>query len=160
MPTTLARKTVPDSPRLPPSYATVRDATNEIRDRNPAPFQRALLLLRGTRSRIVLCQVSFWGEVSDECGTLLNRLFGQDAMIEQVDPATYVLLFVRRNDDEQCVERMVLRRLGQIMQPAFGRRFRATLTSSHHDSETLGDSEDLLAELAAEERKGPKIVTI
>ena len=160
MPSATALKTVPEAPALPPSYATVRDANNEIRDRNPAPFQRALLLLRGTHSRIVLCQVSFWGQVSEECGTLLNRLFGQDAMIEQTDPATYVLLFVRRQDDEQCVERMVLRRLAQTMQPAFGRRFRATLTSSHHDSETLGDSEDLLAELAAEESKGPKIVTI
>ena len=160
MPSATALKTAVESPNLPPSYATVRDANNEIRDRNPAPFQRALLLLRGTRSRIVLCQVSFWGQVSEECGTLLNRLFGQDAMIEQTDPATYALLFVRRNDDDECVERMVLQRLAQTMQPAFGRRFHATLTSSHHDSETLGDSEDLLAELAAEESKGPKIVTI
>ena len=160
MPSAPALKTVSVSPALPPSYATVRDANNEIRDRNPAPFQRALLLLRGTRSRIVLCQVSFWGEVSDECGNLLNRLFGRDAMIEQTDPATYVLLFVRRHDDDECVERTVLRRLAQTMQPAFGRRFYATLTSSHHDSETLGDSEDMLAELAAEEAKGPKIVTI
>lgn len=160
MPLATALKSAAEAPVLPPSFATVRDTTNDIRDRNPAPFQRALLLLRGTRSRIVLCQVSFWGEVSEECGNLLNRLFGQDAMIEQIDPATYVLLFVRRHDDDQCVERTVLRRLGQIMQPAFGRRYRATLTSSHHDSETLGDSEDLLAELAAEESKGPKIVTI
>ena len=158
MPSAPALKPVPVHPALPPSYATVRDANNEIRERNPAPFQRALLLLRGTRSRIVLCQVCFWGEVSDECGTLLNRLFGRDAMIEQIDPATYVLLFVRRKDDDQCVERTVLQRLAQTMQPAFGRRFHAILTASHHDSEALGDSDDLLAQLAA--RKGPKIVTI
>lgn len=145
---------------LPPSYAVVRESANEIKDRNPAPFQRALLLLRGTRSRIVLCQINFWGQVSDECGVLLNRLFGQDAMIEQTDPSTYVLLFVRRSDDEACVERAVSQRLAQTMQPAFGRRFHATITSSHHDSKTLGDSEDLLAELAAEETKGAKIVTI
>ena len=160
MPPAPVLKDFSTSPPLPRSYATVRDANNDIRDRNPAPFQRALLLLRGTRSRIVLCQVSFWGEVSEECGTLLNRLFGHDAMIEQVDPATYVLLFVRRNEDDQCVERAVLQKLAQTMQPAFGRRFHATLVSSHHDSETLGDSEDILAELSAEEAKGPKIVTI
>ena len=147
-------------PALPPSYAVVRESTNEIRDRNPAPFQRALLLLRGTRSRIVLCQINFWGQVSDECGVLLNRLFGQDAMIEQTDPSTYVLLFVRRSDDDACVERTVSQRLAQTMQPAFGRRFHATITASHHDSDSLGDSEDLLAELAAEETKGAKIVTI
>ncbi len=160
MPSAPALKTAPQAPRLPASYATVRDATNEIRQRNPAPFRRALLLLRGTHSRIVLCQVSFWGEVSDECGTLLNRLFGQDAMIEQTDPSTYVLLFVRRHDDDGCVERMVLQRLAQTMQPAFGRRFHATLTSRHHESETLRGSEDLLAELAAQDAKGAKIVTI
>lgn len=147
-------------PALPPSYATVREATNELRARNPAPFRRALMLLRGTRSRVVVCQVNFWGQVSEECGVLLNRLFGQDAMIEQIDPSTYVLLFVRRPDDEACVERAVLRRLAQTMQPAFGRRFRATLTSSHHDSETLGDFDDLLAALKAAERKGAKIVSI
>ncbi len=145
---------------LPPSFATVRDATNTIMDRSPAPFRRALLLLRGTRSQIVLCQVNFWGQVSDECGTLLNRLFGHDAMIEQTDDSTYVMLFVRRLDDETCIERNVMHKLAQSMQPAFGRRFHATLTSMRHDSETIGDFEDLLAQFAVEESKGAKIVTI
>ena len=145
---------------LPPSFATVRDATNAIKDRNPAPFRRALLLLRGTRSQIVLCQVNFWGQVSNECGLLLNRLFGHDAMIEQTDDSTYVMLFVRRLGDETCIERNVMQKLAQSMQPAFGRRFHATLTSLRHDSETIGDFEDLLAQLAVEESKGAKIVTI
>ena len=150
-----------ESTLLTTSYLEDRDnGDHSAEDRDAAPFQRALLLLRGTRSRITLCQVSFWGEVTQECGVLLHELFGQDAMIDQVDPATYILLFVRRHEDEQCVEQMVLRRLGQVMQPADGRRFHATLSASHHDSETLGDSEDLLAELAVEEKKGPKIVAI
>lgn len=160
MPPAPALKYDPAASDLPPSYADIRESANEIKDRSPAPFQRALLLLRGTRSRIVLCQINFWGQVSDECGVLLNRLFGQDAMIEQTDPSTYVLLFVRRQDDDSCVERTVLQQLAQTMQPAFGRRFHATLTSSHHNSDALGDSEDLLAELATQERKGAKIVTI
>ena len=46
------------------------------------------------------------------------------------------------------------------MQPAFGRHFLATLTASHHDSETIGNSGDLLAELAMDESRAAKIVTI
>lgn len=148
------------TPALPPTYASVPDTGDATSQPSPAPFRRAVRLLRGTRSRIVVCQVNFWGQVSDECGVLLTRLFGQDAMIEQLDRSTYALLFVRRSDDQTCVERIVLRRLAQTMQLASGRRFHATLTSSHHDSETIGEAEDLLAELAAGNTKGAKIVTI
>jgi hypothetical protein len=155
-----ALKLEAETPALPPSFAMVRDAANAITDSSPAPFQRALLLLRGTRSRIVLCQVNFWGQVSEECGVLLYRLFGQDAMIEKTDDSTYIMLFVRRRDDETCVEGKVMNRLAQSMQPAFGRRFHATMTSMGHNSETVGDFEDLLAQLAVEESKGAKIVTI
>ena len=160
MPSAPALKRKAAESELPPSFATVRDATNAIMDRSPAPFRRALLLLRGTRSQIVLCQVNFWGQVSDECGILLNRLFGQDAMIEQIDDSTYVMLFVRRLDDDSNIERQVMQALAQSMQPAFGRRFHATLTSMRHGSESIGDFEDLLAQLAVEDAKGAKIVRI
>lgn len=160
MPSTPAMK--PQFTAIPTALEVVREATNSrVRaDAGQVPFQRALSLLRGTRSRITLCRINFWGEVSEECGVLLNRLFGKDAMIEQIDHCTYILMFVRRPDDEECVERHVLFRLAQTMQPAFGRRFRATLSSSHHDSETLCDSDDLLALMEQEQSKGAKIVTI
>lgn len=142
--------------------AGTQPATTDWRgsDDREAPFQRAVSLLRGTRSRITFCHINFWGRVTEECGAVLHRLFGEEAMIEQVDDSTFILMFVRPADDQDCIERHVLRRLAETPQMAFDRHFRATISSSRHDSASISDSDDPLSELLARAAKGGKIVAI
>lgn len=122
-------------------------------------FERPLALLRITNSQISLFHVRFHGECADAMGFLLRRLFDLEAMIEPLEDGSFALLFVRRSEEEAVLTARVLRAIrGAMGIPAFQGRGRIDVTAVHRHSGSIGEAEDLFAELALKVASGPSIV--
>lgn len=115
-------------------------------------IDHSLRLLGSANLSISAFRVTLWGLDNATASALMRDAFDRQSFVHPLGNATYVLLMVRFDDDDQVLTRQVLQRLRRILdESAVDRRISIEVSSLHYEASAISDIGDLMAELCTQD---------